>query len=139
MELERGVIENLRKIKPTLNEARRIRALRDYTAIRKKYFGDTIPEATCVSIIFVSKRVFERVYGPGRYDTLGCCTPYAADALLLIAINEESNDCIYLATMVHEMAHAKIDRKWKRYMGHGKLWQAEMKRLARLGAFEPLW
>jgi len=39
--------------------------------------------------------------------------------------------------LLHEMAHVKLrDRKIK---DHGRVWVNEMKRLARIGAFDELW
>lgn len=129
--------EALLKLRPTLTELRRIRGLRDYAAIRKKYFGSTIPDVSEVSILFVSGK---RIGKTAKEDHLLGCLRYAPDMLgANICIDEASPDATYLMTLVHEMAHLKVEGKWKRDMGHGKHWQAEMQRLARLGAFKPLW
>ena len=39
-------------------------------------------------------------------------------------------------TLLHEMAHMKVNLKFGRAMGEGKNWNKEMHRLMRLGAFD---
>jgi hypothetical protein len=129
--------EALLKLKLTIGERRRVRALRDYTAIKKKYFGNTIPDVSCISVVFVPETIIEKQCG--KEGCLGCFLGRAGDVLAIIAIEEDSSDCVYLMTLAHEMAHLKVNGKYRRDMRHGKYWQAEMKRLARLGAFQPLW
>jgi len=137
MALLKSDIEALRKLKLTIQEARRIRALRDYQAIKKKFFGIAVPDVSSVSIVFISSKIMSKYFR--SEETVGCNLSGIGAILHIIAIDEDSTDSEYLMTLIHEMAHLKIDEKWKRRMGHGKHWQNEMKRLAIAGAFEPLW
>jgi hypothetical protein len=127
-------------MRPTIPELRLIDLMRDYRAIRKGYFGTTIPAVEDVMIRFLSKKEISRFVGKdeilgaclaGKYEK--CPFPY------VIAICDDLNVNETRMTLLHEMAHMKVDIKFSRARGHGKHWQAEMKRLARAGAFENWW
>ena len=59
--------------------------------------------------------------------------------MMNIVVSEDCDSALRGSTILHEMAHIKVDLKFGREMGHGKHWQNEMKRLARLGAFRDMW
>jgi hypothetical protein len=44
-----------------------------------------------------------------------------------------------LSTLLHEMCHVKLWQQGKKVYTHGPLFQNEMKRLARIGAFNTIW
>lgn len=45
---------------------------------------------------------------------------------------------VWHRTLLHEMVHLKLDKKYPKG-GHGHAFQREMKRLARIGAFNLMW
>lgn len=126
-------VVRIRKMVPTIRELRIIDLMRDYRAIRKRYFGKSIPEVESVAISLVLGSVLENIYDEG---CLGLNINHDAYVIL---IAEQSSVNETRMTLLHEMAHIKVEIKWNRSMGHGKYWQAEMKRLARRGAFEAWW
>ena len=56
---------------PTLPELRLIDLMRDYRAIRKHYFGNTIPPVEDVLIGFLSQKEICRFVG--KDETVGAC------------------------------------------------------------------
>lgn len=130
--------EFLVSMKPTLAELRLIDLRRDYAVYRSRFFGSTIPDLDSVVLGFCPGNVMRNIFSD---DCLGFCiegpVKYTAASVILIAW--DTNDTVQVGTMVHEMAHLKINLRFNRNMGHGKYWQKEMKRLARLGAFKNIW
>ena len=132
-------VQRMKKMVPTVDELRIIDLMRDYRVIRKAYFGNTIPVVEDVFIRFLSQKEIGRFTGEG--GTLGACSAgvpgkYSPHVLAIaddLSVNETR------ITLLHEMAHLKVDLNFPRARGHGKHWLAEMKRLARIGAFERWW
>jgi hypothetical protein len=138
--LPQSEVERIREMVPTIEELRIIDLMRDYRAIRKNYFGSTIPPVEDVLIRFLSRKEICRFVG--KDETVGACLvgrystnpfPYILAVADDLSVNETR------ITLLHEMAHMKVDIRHRRARGHGKHWQAEMKRLARIGAFENWW
>lgn len=98
---------------------RRLR--RWYRRFNRRYFDNKLPPRIPLKLVEAN-----RGYLSG--DTHETC---------VLAINEAYywDTGIGRMTMLHEMVHLKLFP----YPGHGPKFQEEMKRLARLGAFEHLW
>ena len=140
-------IERIKSIRPLLRERRILDLNRYYTVNKERYFGKTIPSIDHVSIILVAEKTMEKMYGP-VYENgkiYGICfqnlrlSDVCVDAPAMICLSEGIGNSPTIMNLIHEMAHLKIDRMWKQNMGHGKHWQNEMKRLSKLGAFDPYW
>lgn len=124
-------------MRPTVKELRLIDLMRDYSAIRKRSFGKTIPPIEKVALIFAPNDEMARI-GGGDEASGACCSgiircrtvPY------VIAINENCGEVEARTTLVHEMAHLKVNIKHGRTMGHGKYWKKEMHRLVGLGELD---
>jgi hypothetical protein len=140
--------ERMDAIKPYITELRLIDLHRHYTVFKERYFGNTIPSTQHVAIVLIAEETMEELYGPAW--ELGECIGFCAhnlklkfnegvDAPAIICLSRKLSSSITMLTLLHEMAHLKVERKWKRDMGHGKHWQNEMKRLAKLGAFDSYW
>lgn len=132
-------VVRIRKMVPTIRELRIIDLMRDYSVYRNRYFNKRfIPPAEDVAFAFVPCRVMRNVLGE---DCLGfnVSGPIKEIAASVIVIAIESNALQVSQTLLHEMAHIEVENKWNRSMGHGKYWQARMRRLAAQGAFENLW
>ena len=133
-------VESIKEMVPTLRELRIIDLMRDYRAVRNRYFGETIPPVEKVAFLFLDQLGMEQI---GAFeDSLGLClcpTQFHKSAPVILAFSEDNGVSQQRITLIHEMAHAKVNREHKRDMGHGKFWQNEMKRLAKLGAFDDWW
>ena len=117
--------------------------MRDYRAIRNRYFKKSIPPVEEMILQFLPREEIARLSGFDDKETDGLCSfgkfsrSIPCPKSILLADDLKTNET--RTTLLHEMAHLKVDTKFDRAMGHGKHFQAEMKRLARLGAFENWW
>ena|ERR1700722_4684256 len=130
--------EFFRRMKPTLNELQLIYIRRWYGSYRDKYFrGKGLLDVEQVSIIFVE--IAKTPTGEGM-QCLGMYMPSQCPSLATIALARGMDNGQAMTTLLHEMAHMSVENKYpKRNLGHGKIWQKEMLRLARAGAFDRLW
>jgi len=137
----RDEIDRVRSMKLTLEELELVDIRRDYKALRSAYFKDSkLPPVEHVAIQFVDAKVICGLDGDGEErDYLGMCVdglaPHAG--MILIAKGKGMNQTRF--TLLHEMAHIAVEIRYKRPMGHGPVWQREMQRLARAGAFANWW
>ena len=135
MKLTKRYRDILRKMQPTLRELAAMDVMRDYTMYRKKYFGRFLPPPNEVAIAILPIAVMEEFYGGGY---VGWAYTEGDKPFLGMAI---ADDCLVTErrlTLLHEMAHLKVNVEHGRSMGHGKYWKTEMKRLQKLGAYDKL-
>ena len=133
-------IERIREMIPTIDELRIIDIRRDYRAIRKARFGNSIPAVEHVLIALMPRIEMKRM--SGEKDVEGACLSGFAGKLLtpyVIALADDLKVSDQRITLLHEMAHLKVNIKFGRSMGHGKQWKKEMRRLAAAGAFDDYW
>lgn len=130
--------KRLREMRPTLDELLLIDLRRDYAVFRKRWFGNSIPPVEEVILGLANRKQMSMASGR---ECLGFCIPGSSkeSEMPVIVINKTGPDCERANTLLHEMAHVKVERKFGRDMWHGTHWQAEMKRLARIGAFKNIW
>jgi Zn-dependent peptidase ImmA (M78 family) len=136
LNLSKSEMIRIKKMKPTMRELRLVDLLRDYKVIRNAYFGNSIPPVDRISIALLPCKCKQ------LDDTLEDCMGYVQITgmpIYLITIGETLDVTQTRFTLIHEMAHLKVDLKHNRSMHHGKYWQTEMKRLANIGAFEHWW
>ena len=127
----------LREMVPTLDELRLLDIRRDYRAIRARAFGNSIPPIEEVSVILLPKR--EMIRATGAEDSMGfTCAGLVGGKRVpfVIGIENDLGVVITRMTLIHEMAHLKVNLKYDRLMGHGKIWIAEMHRLVRIGEMD---
>lgn len=130
-------VERMRSMVLTIRELRIINLMRDYEAIRERSFGTSIPPVEDISVIILSKR--EMVRASAGMDGIGiCCAGFAGKLTVprIIAIADDIDSVTTRLTLLHEMAHLKVNIKYRRLMGHGKIWIAEMHRLVRAGEMD---
>ena len=123
----------------TIIESKGIMLTREYDVIRTRYFGKTIPPVGEVLIGFLSRREIARLCRDEDEETDGLCsfgmyrgTP-CPKAILLADDLSETDEAI---TLRHEMAHMKVNLRFKRLMGEGKHWKKEIRRLVAAGAYD---
>jgi hypothetical protein len=138
LKLPSEAVQRMKKMVPTVDELRVIDLMRDYRVIRNRYFGNTIPVVEDVFIRFLSQKEISRFVGEGE-ETIGACSAGVCGGPHVLAVADDLSVSETRITLLHEMAHLKVDLSFPRARGHGKHWQAEMKRLARIGAFERWW
>jgi hypothetical protein len=128
----------LRSLRITLEELRLVDIRRQYVWYRARFFGNRVPEVNRVSIVFLPKK---ETHAGGEEPCYGFYVPLNMEdstSMVFIAIDGEIERFEAYRTLLHEMAHISVDRK-NRNHGHGKMFQDEMKRLARAGAMRLLW
>lgn len=133
-------IERIREVTPTIDELRIIDVRRDYRVIRDRYFGNSIPSVYEVLIGFMPKREMKRI-GAGEETDGGCLAGFCGEKITCYAITlaDDLRVAEQRITLLHEMAHLKVNIKFGRQMGHGHQWKKEMRHLAALGAFDDWW
>lgn len=96
---------------------------RMYAEFNKKYFGNKLPKDMAVR--------FEYLHGKWGRTRI-----YANSRPLFIEISRElcGSMCFAAMTLLHEMVHVKFP-----HLDHGPKFHKEMKRLARIGAFNNWW
>jgi hypothetical protein len=127
---------------PTIAELRVIDLMRDYEAIRKRRYGNTIPPVEEVAIKFVPRKELNRLSGFDDNDTEAYCscgkhkgTPVPQTILLADDLREDK----IRISLLHEMGHFKVNLKFGRSMGHGEYWLKEMRHLAAVGEMDAWW
>ena len=137
--LSKSEVERIKMVTPTIAELRIIDLIRDYRAIRKGYFGNSIPPVEEVLIRFLPRKEMSRLARADDDDVDGLClwgyylgSPVPRTILLAddLRVNETR------VTLVHEMGHMKVNIKHKRNMHHGKAFQKELTRLRIAGAYD---
>jgi hypothetical protein len=130
-------------MKPTLAELSVIDIRRTYRALRKRYFAESeVLAVASVSILYAEKKRIGNMCESEDGCHGGCLPVCDADGVWMAAViflAKEDDEVQAHLTLLHEMAHMAVDIKWQRGMGHGKNWQAEMRRLAEAGAFDSDW
>lgn len=135
--ISKSEVERIRMMSPTIEELREIDLKRDYRAIRKSFFGSSIPPEEEVLIRYISRKEIKRLCGYEDADGL-CCfgmwkgTPCARQIFLA----DDLKPCESAISLLHEMAHMKVNIKFGREMRHGKYWKKEIRRLAAAGAYD---
>ena len=135
-------VKRLKEMQPYISELRLIDLMRDYRGIRNYYFGNSIPPTEEVLLRFLPRDEIARLSGFDDKDTDGLCSfgmSLGCPCPKSILLADDLRTAETRITLLHEMAHMKVDVKYGRHMGHGKKWQNEMKRLAKLGALEAWW
>jgi hypothetical protein len=61
---------------------------------------------------------------------------YGEFAAGVILLADDLNEIAERVALVHEMAHFKVNWQWKRRMGHGRHFKAEMRRLVSIGELD---
>jgi hypothetical protein len=132
--------QRLKKMVPTVDELRIIDLMRDYRVLRNRHFGNTIPPVEEVLLRFLPRHEITRL---GGFDDVAgvCCfgehAGFAAAKAILLA--DDLHVCETRITLLHEMAHMKVNTKAGCNLSHGKIWKKEMRRLAAVGAFDDWW
>lgn len=133
-------VVRIKEMIPTIQELRIIDLMRDYRAVRRNYFGNSIPPVDEVLLRFLPRREIDRL---GGFDDVAgvCCfgehCGFAAPRSILLV--DDLHVCETRITLLHEMAHMKVNLKYGRSMKHGETWKKEMRRLAAAGAFDDWW
>ena len=133
-------VERIKAMVPTIEELRIIDLMRDYRAIRKNFFGNSIPPVEEVLLRFLPRKEINRLGGDN--DIAGVCCfgeYYGVAAAKVILLADDLHICETRITLLHEMAHMKVNTKYGRNMKHGEIWKKEMRRLAAAGAFDNWW
>jgi hypothetical protein len=133
-------VARIKEMVPTVAELRIIDLMRDYTAVRKCYFGNSIPPIEMVLIGFMPATEMRRI-GAGMEADGACLAGKVAGLITCYAItlSDDLRVSETRITLLHEMAHLKVNIKFGRQMKHGEHWKKEMRRLAAAGAFDDWW
>jgi hypothetical protein len=138
--LQKEEVERIKEMVPTIAELRIIDLMRDYRAVRNKYFGTSIPPVDEVLLRFLPRKEMNRLGGADDIAGVCCHGEYAgAAAAKVILLADDLHICETRITLLHEMAHMKVNTKCGRQMKHGETWKKEMRRLAAAGAFDDWW
>jgi len=95
-----------------------MRLQRAYREYNKKYFGNRLPKSTQL-----------------RWADMSMMG-YQLDDEIVINRRDRKRDRVWKGTLLHEMVHLSLP---KTRFDHGKEFQKEMLRLAKLGAFRNIW
>lgn len=99
-----------------------------YDKYNRKYFGNQLPKETKVTWM-------------GRKGHVGDFVVLSSGAIVILInplLRKLKTEKYALLTLLHEMCHLSLWCQRSR-ASHGPKFQAEMKRLASLGAFETIW
>jgi len=132
-------VKRLKEMVPTVDELRIIDVMRDYRAIRKNYFGSSIPPVEEVLLRFISRKELDRVMreNDGDVDAISLWGVYLGvpvPRLILLADDLRTNET--RIALLHEMAHLKVNIKHGRNMRHGKTFEKELDRLRTARAYD---
>jgi hypothetical protein len=132
--------------KLTNEEFNAIHIRRQYEFFRKKFFKRSkLPPIEAMFVLYSSAdriRKFYKSSMPKGAEVRDCKGFYVGDVMPefgLIVVEASMDWGEVCLTLLHEMAHMAVEVGHNRNMGHGKVWQAEMLRLARAGAFKTIW
>jgi hypothetical protein len=137
--LPKSEVSRLRDMVPTVDELRIIDLMRDYRAIRNRYFGSSIPPVEDVMLRFIPRKELSRLVRSEEDDIDAVCSfgmHHGIPSLKAIALADDLNVEETRLRILHEMAHMKVNLKFGRMMGEGKHWKKEMRRLMAAGAFD---
>ena len=93
---------------------------RAYDEYNQLYFGGKLSHDILVKWVRLPRRLM------GQADLEG----------IDINLNLRGTSCLWRFTLLHEMSHIAT---YTEIEEHGPMWQAEMHRLANIGAFEKVW
>lgn len=107
----------------------RIPLKRYFNSYNKRFFGNKLPKNTVVKFARISPR------------DMGECYSFLDPPIIRIDPNLREYNCIARLVLVHEMAHLSVRAIYggKTRGDHGPEFQAEMLRLAAMGALKGLW
>ena len=108
----------------------------NYLVFNKRYFGNKLPKDA--RIIWSDKTTRKRAAQLLVWDHTLEDTEIALNPMM----KKLGAECRALQSVLHEMCHLYLRVLGKPasvYAGHGRLWQNEMKRLVRVGAFNSVW
>jgi len=98
---------------------------RSYLRYNRLWFSNRLPEDM---VVRWSRRMPHNLYGVYNEEAYG-------EGIFINAIWRGFYEIAQL-TLLHEMAHVATESEKKH---HGPRWKREMRRLARIGAFDNLW
>lgn len=106
-----------------------------YDYYNRRYFDGLLPKIPVSWSEVIGQR-------PKRYYGVYCSN--SAEGKILLSSELKNHPKIWRMTLLHEMAHVKFRGHPKEIYSisrnrHSKLWQKEMLRLAKEGAFKKLW
>jgi hypothetical protein len=139
IKLPKGEVERIRAMVPTIAELRVIDLMRDYRVLRKRHFGNSIPPIEEIFVRFLPRREMDRQSGNTDGNTVGFCScgnHHGTPVPQTLSIADDLDIFGIRHSLLHEMAHLKINLKFGRAMGEGKHWQREIRRLAAAGAYD---
>jgi hypothetical protein len=138
----------LLQIEKEIHLAKKHESLKYYfNEYNSRYFGGRLPRDTkvvwgeladinAIGVYNEGRKIFvRRVRGINKGKLR---LAYSVRDEIIIDWRLKSIFRIAMSTLLHEMAHQKLRNK-DRGDGHGHIFQREMKRLAKLGAFHYLW
>jgi hypothetical protein len=137
--LQASEVERIREMVPTVDELRIIDLMRDYRSIRKNYFGNSIPPTEEILIRFLPRNEMGRLSGSKDRDTDGYCScgkHHGTPVPQTLSLVDDLDVNQTRITLLHEMAHMKVNTKFGRAMKHGKNFKKELRRLMAAGAFD---
>lgn len=130
-------IERIREVTPTINELRIIDVRRDYRVLRDRHFQNSIPPVEEILIGFLPRKEMKRL-GNGD-EVCGACLPGFIKKLIcpyVIVLADDGSVEENRHNLLHEMAHMRVNIKYKRRMGHGETFKREQRRLMAAGAYD---
>lgn len=114
---------------------------KEYDYYNKLYFGNKLPQDMVVE--WSSNIVDGTSGGCHPHGVLPCAQPYCQrgckSSFIRISPILSMMECQSLCTLLHEMVHIKSLVGSRHLAYHGKIWQTEMRRLVRAGAFDDIW
>ncbi len=137
--LPKAEVERIKEMVPTIAELRIIDLMRDYRALRKRYFGNTVPPIEEMLIRFLPRNEMDRLSGSEGRDTDGYCScgkHHGTPVPQTLSLADDLDVTQIRHSLIHEMAHLKVNLKFRRAMGEGKHWKREIRRLAAAGAYD---
>ncbi len=139
VKLPKAEVERLKDMVPTIAELRIIDLMRDYNVLRKRHFGKTIPPVEEISIRFLPRNEMDRLGRSTGRDIDGYCSCgvyQGAPIPQTLALADDLDVIQTRHSLIHEMAHLKVNLKAGRAMGEGKHWKKEIRRLVAAGAYD---
>jgi predicted metal-dependent hydrolase len=97
-----------------------------YNVYNKRYFRDRLPKDCIIQWADLKYRNANAI----------CITEESKKDKIQISQEFVNNPTVALHFLLHEMCHLKLKNKT---LGHGPIWQREMKSLAARGAFNKMW
>lgn len=102
-----------------------------YKTYNRRYFKSSLPE---ISIKWKQPKSRNRAAEFYVYEN------ESLEILINPVLRKNNMQLFTMQTLLHEMCHVKLRKRDKSIAeGHGDIFQKEMKRLAKIGAFKNLW